>query len=93
MGLCLWREYDEAGGPDPFAEEPMIAFEDREPEGEIARVELTRSRVRIVLGSGDEVIADFDLQEGEFRHIRDALRAMFADRNMYSEDLAGPDSV
>ena len=89
-GLCLWREYDVAGGPGRFEAGPSVAFTDREPEGGIIRVLLTRGQIRVALRGGDEVVADFDLREEEFDCIRAALREMFADGNVYSEQLAEP---
>jgi hypothetical protein len=89
-GLCLWREYDAAGGPGRFATEPIVAYTDREPTVGITQVYLTRGQIRVALRKGEEVTAHFDLEEEEFERIRDSLREIFTDKNTYSERLAEP---
>jgi hypothetical protein len=88
IGLSVWRELDAAGPPGAFAGEPVVAFADREPEGSIAQVHLTRGQLRLVLPGGAELVARFDLEDEEFEPIRGALREMFAGHPGYAEQLA-----
>jgi hypothetical protein len=87
-GLCLLRELDAPAGPGRFAGPPMVGYADREPTDEITRVHLARAQLRVAVSGGEEVVADFELDDEAFQRIRRELREIFSGLGTYTEERA-----